>query len=90
MSPDAWRVRVMPPAHRQLARLPESAAAAVIETLRAIGENPHRLGKPLALELKGRFAARRGPYRVIYEIVESERLVLVVAIAHRRDVYRRR
>jgi mRNA-degrading endonuclease RelE of RelBE toxin-antitoxin system len=80
----------MPPARRQLDRLPESAATAIIETLRAIAENPRRLGKPLALELEGRFAARRGPYRVIYEIVESEQLVLVVAIGHRRDVHRRR
>jgi mRNA-degrading endonuclease RelE of RelBE toxin-antitoxin system len=80
----------MAPARRQLDRLPESAAAAIVETLRALAENPRRLGKPLALELEGRFAARRGPYRVIYEIDEAEKLVRVVAIGHRRDIYRRR
>lgn len=80
----------MPPARRQLERLPESAAAAILETLRAIRENPPRIGKPLVLDDRGRFSARRGPYRIIYELDESTRLVTVVAIGHRRDVYRLR
>ena len=79
-----------PTARRQLGRLPEPAAAAVIETLRAIAENPQRIGKPLARELQGRFAARRGPYRVIYQLDDNEKLVLILAIGHRRDIYRGR
>lgn len=80
----------MPPARRQLNRLPISVAAAVAETLQAIGENPRRLGKPLVLEHQGRSSARRGPYRIIYELEEAERLVRVIAIGHRRDIYRPR
>ena len=80
----------MPPARRQLRRLPEAAAFAVVETLQAIAENPRRLGKPLTLEHERRWSARRGPYRVIYEIDEAKRVVRVVAIGHRRDIYRRR
>ena len=80
----------MAPARREFDRLPISVAAAVIETLDAIAENSRRLGKPLMLEHEGRFSVRRGPYRIIYELEEDERLVRVVAIGHRRDVYRRR
>jgi mRNA-degrading endonuclease RelE of RelBE toxin-antitoxin system len=79
----------MAPARRQFDRLPISVAAAVLETLDAIADNPHRLGKPLMLEHEGRFSARRGPYRIIYEAEHDEHLVRVVAIGHRRDVYRR-
>jgi mRNA-degrading endonuclease RelE of RelBE toxin-antitoxin system len=85
-----WRVVVMAPARREFDRLPISVAAAVLETLDAIANNPRRLGKPLMLEHEGRFSARRGPYRIIYELDEPEHLVRVVAIGHRRDVYRRR
>jgi mRNA interferase RelE/StbE len=85
-----WRLTVMAPARRQFDRLPISVAAAVLETLDAIAENPKRLGKRLALEHEGRWSARRGPYRIIYELVEEERLVRVVAIGHRRYVYRPR
>ena len=90
MSDPLWRVVVMGPARREFDRLPISVAAAVLETLDAIAENPKRLGKPLMLEHEGRFSARRGPYRIIYEVDEDGRLVRVIAIGHRRDVYRRR
>jgi mRNA-degrading endonuclease RelE of RelBE toxin-antitoxin system len=80
----------MAPARREFDRLPISVAAAVLETLDAIAENPRRLGKRLMLEHEGRFSARRGPYRIIYEIEDADHLVRVVAIGHRRDVYRRR
>jgi mRNA-degrading endonuclease RelE of RelBE toxin-antitoxin system len=90
VSDKPWRVVVTPPARREFDRLPISVAGAVLETLDAIAENPRRLGKPLMLEHEGRFSARRGPYRIIYELEEHEQLVRVIAIGHRRDVYRRR
>jgi mRNA-degrading endonuclease RelE of RelBE toxin-antitoxin system len=80
----------MPTAARQLGELPERYAAAVVELLPVIAKNPRRLGKPLKFELTGRWTARRGPYRVIYELDEEQRLVRVLAVAHRADVYRRR
>lgn len=80
----------MAPARRQFDRLPIAVAAAVLETLDAIAENPKRLGKRLLFEHEGRWSARRGPYQIIYELVEDERLVRIIAIGHRRDVYRPR
>lgn len=88
MNENAWQVRVMPRAARQLAELPERYATAVIELLPAIAANPKRLGKPLKFELEGRWAARRGPYRVVYTIDEEARTVRVLAVAHRADIYR--
>jgi mRNA interferase RelE/StbE len=90
VSEQPWDVRVMPPARRQLDRLPVSAAGAVIETLGAIAGNPRRLGKPLRFELEGHRSARRGPYRIVYRIEDETRTVSVVAVAHRADVHRPR
>jgi len=81
---------VAPLARRDLLRLPQKAAAAVVETFEAIAENPRRVGKPLRFEVEGRWSARRGPYRVIYRLDEDDRSVLVLAIGHRADVYRPR
>lgn len=80
----------MPPARRQLDRLPIAVTAAVIETLSAIAANPRRLGKPLRFELEGHWSARRGPYRIVYRIDDDARTISVVAVAHRADVYRPR
>jgi mRNA interferase RelE/StbE len=81
---------VTPPVARALSdRLPEAVAAAVIEFLTTVlVEQPHRVGKPLRGQLEGVFSARRGTYRVLYEIVEEPRQVAVDRIEHRRDAYR--
>jgi mRNA interferase RelE/StbE len=90
VSQTPWDVRVMAPARRQLKRLPVGVAAAALETLGAIASNPRRLGKPLRFELEGCFSARRGPYRIVYRIDEKSRTVLILAVAHRADIYRPR
>ncbi len=73
-------------------RLPESVAAALVEFIQGdLLRDPTRVGKPLRgdNELKGLWSARRGAYRVLYEIDEDNDIVRVVRIDHRRDVYRR-
>jgi mRNA interferase RelE/StbE len=72
-------------------RLPLAVAAAVTEFLTGpLLDNPYRVGKPLTHELRGYHSARRGAYRVIFRIDESERTVHVVRIDHRANVYRTR
>ena len=79
------------PARRALARLPEKVATAAVEFIYgSLAANPHRLGKPLRLELEGLYSARRGDYRLIYRIDEQHHRVDVLAIEHRADVYRPR
>lgn len=80
----------MPPARREFDRLPIAVAAAVLATLDAIAENPRWFGKHLMFEHEGRLSARRGPYRIIYELLDDEHLIRALAIGHRRDAYRRR
>ncbi|MGB6069076.1 MAG: type II toxin-antitoxin system RelE/ParE family toxin [Rhodococcus sp. (in: high G+C Gram-positive bacteria)] len=70
-------------------QLPESIAVACWEFIRGpLAENPYRVGKPLRDRLEGKFSARRGEFRIVYRIYEDRIVVRVIAIAHRRDVYR--
>lgn len=81
-----------PTVRRQLAEvLPEAVAAAAYEFITGpLLENPHRVGRRLSNPLADRHSARRGTYRVIYRIDDRSRVVTVVHVAHRRDVYRMR
>lgn len=90
MSGRPWRLIAASSARRDIQRLPEKYAAAVIELLPVIAANPKRVGKPLRFEYEGRFSARRGPYRVIYSLDETSRTVTVLAVEHRADIYRSR
>jgi mRNA-degrading endonuclease RelE of RelBE toxin-antitoxin system len=78
-----------PSAERQLGRLPERVAAAIVEfMLGPLTDNPRRVGHPLQRELAGLWSARRGAYHVVYLIDEDLRTVAVLRIDHRADVYR--
>lgn len=80
---------VAPSAGRTLARLPEKAAVPVVAfMLGPLVEQPHRVGHRLHRELEGLWAARRGPYSVVYEIDERPKEVRVLRIDHRADIYR--
>jgi mRNA-degrading endonuclease RelE of RelBE toxin-antitoxin system len=77
-------VQVASAARRRLRRLPDKVASAIVEFVTAVlPENPLRLSKPLTGKLTGLRSARRGDYRVLIDVNEEERRILVVRIAHR-------
>jgi mRNA interferase RelE/StbE len=82
-------VRLSRAARRALAEtFPKSVAAAVWQFVSGpLLADPHRVGKPLRFELEGYYSARRGQYRVVYRIDESEVIVDVIKISHRSDAY---
>jgi len=87
----AREVSWTPTATKSLSHLPEKVGTAVIEFVYgALALEPARVGKPLRFDVQGLHVARRGDYRVIYEIREDRGDVLIHVIEHRADVYRRR
>ena len=83
-----YEVAITPEGLRHLNRLPAKVReAALAAILGPIAENPRRLGKPLLGELEGLHSARRGDYRIIYEIHEVQNVVLIHRVQHRRDAY---
>ncbi len=84
-----WDVRVSSRFKRDLHRLPPRVAAAVVEYVTVVlPENPHRMSKGLTAELEGLRSARRGDYRVLFEIDEEVRAIVLLRVAHRAHVYR--
>jgi mRNA interferase RelE/StbE len=86
-----WTVEVTSPALRGFRRLPEKAAAAIVEFVTGVlADNPHRLSKPLTNELLGMRTARRGDYRVLFSLDAERHILYVYRIEHRSDVYKPR
>jgi mRNA-degrading endonuclease RelE of RelBE toxin-antitoxin system len=87
-----YTVNILPAARVAIeVQLPLKVAAAVIEFIYGpLAQNPHRLGKNLRGDLSGMMVARRGEYRVIYEIYENEIMIEIVLVSHRRNAYRHR
>jgi mRNA interferase RelE/StbE len=86
-----FEVEITPEGLRQLHLLPGKVRDAAIQAmLGPIAEHPGRDGKPLVGELTGLDSAPRGDYRVIYEIDDDRKVVIVHRVQHRRVVSRPR
>jgi mRNA interferase RelE/StbE len=87
----AFRARLLDAAVRDLARLDKPEARRIVQRINWLAAN---LGpvKPEALsgDLAGFYKLRVGDFRVIYEMLDAEQILLVHAIGHRREIYRRR
>ena len=87
---DPYELRTTSTVRRALSEiLPEAVAAAAYEFITGpLLQEPYRVGKRLLPPMNDRFSARRGTYRIIYRIDDKNRIVTVVDVDHRRDVYR--
>lgn len=53
-----------------------------------IASDPYYAGEPLRGEFLGLFRSRCGEYRIIYQILKEEVVVIVIKIGHRKDIYK--
>lgn len=86
-----WQIELSPEAEKQLSKIDKPSAKRIILFLReriAKAEDPRSLGKALRGVLREFWRFRVGDYRIISRIEENRLLVLVVRVAHRREVYR--
>ena len=87
----AWTIEFHPEAARELRKLDRSAAARILKTLEtriAPLDDPRSLGAAHKGEHHGYWRWRVGDYRVIAQIEDQRIRILVIRVAHRRDVYR--
>ena len=82
-----YTVEVRPRALKQLGSLRKGPRASIAQAIDVLATVPR---PPGAVPLKGTayLRVRVRDYRIIYEVHDAVLLVLVVRVAHRRDVYR--
>jgi len=85
-----YRIEVAPAAIRQLRKLDPAARRRLQAAIELLADDPRPSGAQKLVGGAGEWRVRTGDYRVVYEVHDGVLLVLVVAIGHRRDIYRRR
>ncbi len=70
-----------------LRRLPNKDVRRILTVIESLSDEPR---PPGVLKLSGqeRYRLRQGNYRVIYEIRDSDIVVVIVKVGHRSSVYR--
>ena len=84
----SYEVRMTHSAEKELADLPEPIVPVLWERIKALASEP----KPKrSKKLKGAEKAYRlriRDYRIIYTVDDGEKLVVVMAVRHRKEAYR--
>ena len=87
----SWVYRFDARALKELQKLGREAQQQIIAYLdqRVAGSgDPRRFGKALKADLAGLWRYRVGDYRILCQVQGRELLVLVIAVGHRKDIYR--
>jgi mRNA interferase RelE/StbE len=83
-----YHVRVTPSAEKDRQRLEPAIRKRIDSALRSLAGNPRSRGSHKLRASRVDWRLRVGDYRILYEIDDEERTIIVWRIAHRREAYR--
>lgn len=83
-----YEVKVRPQANKSLSKVPKRERQRIEMAIELLRDNPY---PPAARKLVNRpeWRVRIGKYRIIYEVIDNELVVLVISIGHRSQIYDR-
>ncbi len=83
-----YRVEVKDHAIKELAKLQPDIGRKILDSIESLASNPRPRQSIKLRESASSYRLRVGDYRVIYQIDDSEKLVMIFKVGHRREVYR--
>ena len=83
----SYRLLIKPSAAEEVEGLPKPERRRIIAKISSLSRDPR---PPGCEKLSGhdQYRLRQGNYRILYGIQDRDRVVVVVKVGHRRDVYR--
>ncbi len=82
--------RILKNANRQLKKLDSTVARRIVDQINWLAQHFEQLKpEPLTGDLAGLFKYREGDYRIIYEPLHKEKVILVHEIGHRSEIYKK-
>lgn len=83
----SYRLQIKPSAAKELEAVPRNDRRRIVQRIQLLADSPR---PPGVRKLSGqeRYRIRQGRYRVLFTVSDAERLVVIVAIAQRKETYR--
>jgi len=83
----SYKILVPSSVEKQLLKLPKRMLLRVRDAIRALANEPRPEGCKKLKGSRADYRVRVGDYRIIYEVKDRQLVVLLIAVANRRDAY---
>ena len=84
-----YRLVVRESVAKDLRDIPKQDVSRILDSLKSLAKEPRPPGSQ-KLSGQERYRIRRGAYRILYEIDDTDICIVIVKVGHRKDVYRKR
>jgi mRNA interferase RelE/StbE len=75
-------------AKRNVEKMDPSIKRIIKKAIESLAVNPAK-GKPLSYDLAGLHSLRTSDYRIIYRVREKQLIIIVIAVGHRKEIYKK-
>ena len=82
-----YKIELRRKAQHSLDRLPKGDFNAVLAAVKDLGNSPRPKGVE-KIKTAGLWRIRQGDYRIVYSLDEGQKIVTILRIGHRREIYR--
>lgn len=86
--PEKYKIVIERRAQKDLDKLQRNIFLLIASKIRSLEIEPRPAGTKKLKTQYGDFRLRIGDYRILYEISDTERIIKVFRVKHRKDVYR--
>lgn len=84
-----YQIQITTRAQKDLKKLPTSIRKRIVQAAIQLEANRYpQQFKPLMGKEIAQFRLRVGDYRILYDVYEESKIVLILRIGHRRDIYK--
>ena len=84
-----YRIKLLDNAVKDLKKLDKNTAKRITSKIKWLAENLENTKlEALTADFSGVFKLRVGDYRIIFEIIHDEELIIIHLIEHRRTIYK--
>ena len=85
----SYRVLIKPSAAKEIEAVDQKRdRQRIVAKILALVDEPRPAGSEKLAGESDRYRIRVGRFRIVYSVADDELLVLIVRVAHRKDVYR--
>jgi len=84
-----WSIVFIPKAEKEFAKLSHEVQKRIYKALKKLEKDPEMYLSPLHGILGGLYKFRVGEYRLICKKENSQITILILKVAHRKDVYKK-